>query len=195
MRLLTNWLEELKETFRDNPKKIYLSVSLCIAAIVGLFLIVLFSRTSIRENQLEALIYPQIVSEKLIPLTYNQETEKIKKTEAISVLFVKPSSPDYHAILKTLEKQGKELNRSIYFYPLVYQTEQIAKQFQINEEEATFVFFEKGIEKNRFTFQSIEEPEKNMIPELNRLPMWNIKVIEATEEAQKNKNELTQESQ
>lgn len=185
MTQFSNWLEGLKQNFRDNPKKSSFSILMSVAVFIGLFLMVLFSRTSIRETQLEALVYPQIVTKKLVPLEYNQESKKITGTEAISVLFVKPSNPDYQAILKILAKQEKELNRSIYFYPLVYQVEKMAEKYQIDGEEATFVFFEEGVEKNRFTFQSIETPEKNVIPELNRLPMWNIKVIEPTEEEKK----------
>ncbi len=87
--------------------------------------------------------------------------------------------------MRIFEKQDSELNRSIYFYPLIYQTGRMSEKYQLNVEEATFIFFEGGIEKNRFTYQSIDTPEKNIIPELNRLPMWNMKVLETTEESNK----------
>ncbi|MFZ1779869.1 MAG: hypothetical protein WAT94_00320 [Enterococcus aquimarinus] len=185
MKVFNNWLETLKQIVRDNPKKIAISLIISSVVIGILFFLVSYSRTAIRQNQIEALVYPQILSDKLVPLPYDQESEKIKKTAAISVLFVKPSNPDFQEILRIFEKQDSELNRSIYFYPLIYQTGRMSEKYQLNVEEATFIFFEGGIEKNRFTYQSIDTPEKNIIPELNRLPMWNMKVLETTEESNK----------
>ena len=118
MKVFNNWLETLKQIVRDNPKKIAISLIISSVVIGILFFLVSYSRTAIRQNQIEALVYPQILSDKLVPLPYDQESEKIKKTAAISVLFVKPSNPDFQEILRIFEKQDSELNRSIYFYPL-----------------------------------------------------------------------------
>lgn len=192
MNILSDWFESFKQTLRENPRKILFSFIFLLVLLISLLLMMLLGRTSIRQSQLESLVYPKITSKQLIPLNYNQEEKKIAEAEAVSILFGIPSNSDYQAMLKIVKKKEKELNRSIYVYPLVYQVDKIAQKYQINPTETTFVFYEEGVEKNRFTFESVEEPERNFIPELNRLPMWNIKVIEpdeSTEEATKESNE------
>lgn len=192
MNILSDWFESFKQTLRENPRKILFSFIFLLVLLISLLLVMLLGRTSIRQSQLESLVYPKITSKQLIPLNYNQEEKKIAEAEAVSILFGIPSNSDYQAMLKIVKKKEKELNRSIYVYPLVYQVDKIAQKYQINPTETTFVFYEEGVEKNRFTFESVEEPERNFIPELNRLPMWNIKVIEpdeSTEEATKESNE------
>ncbi|MDN6664999.1 MAG: hypothetical protein L0L14_10860, partial [Tetragenococcus koreensis] len=69
-------------------------------------------------------------------------------------------------------------NRNFYYYPLVYQTSEVANTYDLAPDEVTFIFFQNGKEKNRFVLSSIDNPEENFIPELNRLPMWNIKAQE-----------------
>ncbi len=79
MKVFNNWLETLKQIVRDNPKKIAISLIISSVVIGILFFLVSYSRTAIRQNQIEALVYPQILSDKLVPLPYDQESEKIKK--------------------------------------------------------------------------------------------------------------------
>ncbi|MHC5267788.1 hypothetical protein ACYSNO_01180 [Enterococcus sp. LJL98] len=150
-----------------------------------------FGRNAIRQSQLEALVYSKMTSQQLKPIEY-QKDEIIKDAEAISVLFSTPDNLEQKRIFQLIAQKEKELNRTIFVYPLVYQVRQISESYQLNSNETTIVFFEKGVEKNRFTFESIEEPKKNFIPELNRLPMWNMKIIEETENKQEEKNELTE---
>lgn len=192
MNLLSTQFYSLKTSLQENPKKVLFSFLFFIGLLLLLLLMMLFGRTSIRQSQIEALVDPQITSKQVLPLGYKKEGKKIKESKAISILFAKPSLLKDSEVLKLIKQKEAELNRSIYVYPLVYQAESLAKKYQLNLDETTFVFFEKGIEKNRFTFESVENPEKNFIPELNRLPMWNIKVIESEEstgEAVKDSNE------
>ena len=84
-------------------------------------------------------------------------------------------------MMALITRKEKELNRSIYFVPVVYDKEAFKETYKITSEEITFIFFEKGKEKNRFTYEELTTPTNELMPGLNRLPMWNIKVLESDE--------------
>lgn len=165
------WYDFEDVIYEDQKKTIIYSV-------VGVILVSLFTFSMIafnhrvRREQLSYLVTESIPIESIVPLDYNKEDKMIKETQAISVMFVKPESSQYNQILQLLQEREEELNRTFYYYPIVYGTEAIEKKYQINSNKATFVFFEEGEEKNRFTFE--HQAADLVIPELNRLPMWTI---------------------
>lgn len=168
------WLK-IGTRLKKNPKKSVFYSLFSLFLLLSFFYSLLYFRTTIRQSQLEVLIFPPNESNVLEPISYNQLDPTVKSAKAISVLLANPATENYQKMLAILNEQEKEVNRKIYFYPLVYSDSTLLEQYQLSSEEVTFVFFEGGIEKNRFVFDSLEQAETTLIPELNRLPMWNLK--------------------
>lgn len=149
-----------------------LIVTACSASMV-------YAQGNIRRSQIASLVTPGIKNKKIKTLTYGEGDRQIKDTTAISVMFSVPRGQSFANVLDLLDsQQGKELNRNFYYYPLIYETENLTKQYHIDPSKVTFIFFEKGEEKNRFVFEDLANYQTELIPELNRLPMWNIKHVE-----------------
>lgn len=137
----------------------------------------------IREEQIDSLVYADITSTKLQPLDLSETPQTIAKSKAISVLFCVPNGKEYEALLALFNdsKKMEELNRPIYFYPLVYEVEETKRRYNIDSSQPTVIFFKDGKEANRLTISQREEKEslaQAVIPELNRLPLVNIKKLE-----------------
>lgn len=132
-------------------------------------------QTRIRHSQESSLVFAQVTNSKIKPLNYGEGDNEITETNAISVMFAPPHGTEYNKVMKLLDQKKDELNRPFYYYPAIYDTADLAKKYQIDPNKVTFIFFEKGEEKNRFTLDSFDDLEEEFIPELNRLPMWNIK--------------------
>ena len=69
----------------------------------------------------------------------------------------------------------EELNRPIFYYPIVYDVHELEQKYNIRTDEVTFIFFDGGKEANRITAGKggITDFDKELIPELNRLPLAN----------------------
>lgn len=160
---------------KKNPKKRLFYGLFYVLFLGAFFYLLLFFRTSIRQLQIDTLIFQQNEVKSLEPISYNQLDSTVKSTKAISVLLANPATENYQKMISILNEQEKELNRKIYFYPLIYTNTVLFEQYQINPDEVTFIFFEGGIEKNRLVFDALEQAKTTFIPELNRLPMWNLK--------------------
>lgn len=92
-------------------------------------------------------------------------------------MFAQPHGDFLENILTILDtpKQKEELNRTFYYYPLVYNSSKIAENYNLDPTKITFIFFQKGQEKNRFVVEDLKDLNKEFVPELNRLPMWRLK--------------------
>ncbi|HAR0632825.1 hypothetical protein ACQ1Y6_17520, partial [Enterococcus faecalis] len=66
------------------------------------------------------------------------------------------------------------------YYPIVYDVHELEQKYNIRTDEVTFIFFDGGKEANRITAGKggITDFDKELIPELNRLPLANIKQLE-----------------
>lgn len=169
---------------REYPKRFYTILLSILVLLTMVFSVTLISRKHIRNQQIETLIFQSISTKIVTPTT---DLSNLKKEPAATVFFANPSAKNYEAVFQLLSRKEKELNRSIYFYPIVYDKKDLSQEYQINPNEMTFVFFEKGKEKNRFTFEELETPTNELMPELNRLPMWNTKTLD-TQQKENQKN-------
>lgn len=137
---------------------------------------------NIREAQVESLVYAEINSPKLKPLNINEASQTIEESKAISVLFSVPSGEMYQALMDIFHdpKKMAELNRPIYFYPLVYQVNELEQRYDLKQEHLTVIFFQNGKEANRLVYNAnqLSDFPTQLIPELNRLPLANIKKLE-----------------
>ncbi|WHA10513.1 hypothetical protein P3T75_06845 [Enterococcus montenegrensis] len=190
MKIIQNFFVSVKAGFKqiwqdfaswaeENQRKALLTV---LGLLIG---VTLFSATMvvavahIRQSEYVELIHPTIKSNKIKSFDYGSEDQEIKSANAISVMFAPPYGQELNHVLNTLNGEKKEeLNRTFYYYPLVYDTQNLAQKYKVNPSKVTFIFFEKGVEKNRFEVSELTNYDEEFIPELNRLPMWNIKDLD-----------------
>ena len=123
-----------------------------------------------------------LVYSALKPFDYSKADQKIKQSRAISVMFSKPNGKTYQDMLDVFNDPElmEELNRPIFYYPIVYDVHELEQKYNIRTDEVTFIFFDGGKEANRITAGKggITDFDKELIPELNRLPLANIKQLE-----------------
>ena len=160
--------------FAENPTTYFTRV-LLVFFFSGMLTIMMFVfPEKIREEQIDSLVYADITSTKL---------QTIAENKAISVMFCVPKGKQYETLLAIFNdpKEMEELNRPIYFYPLIYDIKETEQKYKINQEKPTVIFFKDGKEANRLTIEKKDYQAKlaqEMIPELNRLPLANIKKLE-----------------
>ncbi|EOH81670.1 MULTISPECIES: hypothetical protein [Enterococcus] len=136
-----------------------------------------FAQKTIRQDQLDELVFDSLKSDHLIPLEYQTVDQKIKDTKAISIMFSQPDGTSFRNVMTVLDDPNQQtmLNRKFYYYPIVYDSETIAQKYKLDPRQVTFIFFHNGKEKNRFVVESLADLNNEFIPELNRLPMWDLK--------------------
>ena len=174
--------EHFSVSFAENPSKYFRRlVSLLILSLlltVAMFLL----PEKIREEQVNSLVYSSIPTSKLKPFDYSKADQKIRQSRAISVMFSKPNGKTYQHMLDVFNDPElmEELNRPIFYYPIVYDVHELEQKYNIRTDEVTFIFFDGGKEANRITAGKggITDFDKELIPELNRLPLANIKQLE-----------------
>lgn len=181
------------DDFSAHPKKYFIRLLFVLLASLIITVVMFVFPQKIREEQVSSLVYADIDSPKLRPLNINEAQETITESKAISVLFSVPNGENYQELMKIFHNSQKmdELNRSIYFYPLVYNVEELEQIYNIKQEQMTVVFFKDGKEANRLTIEKKQALNfsEELIPELNRLPLANIKKL-----ANKLANNVTSDS-
>jgi hypothetical protein len=172
-----SWSEFVHSIYQNQKKTMYYLGT-------GLFLAVLFavviitSQTRIKTSLIHKMAFEELPSAKIEPLEYAAADQTIQKTKAISVMFSKPNGEELAEVFQLIKDKESEMNRGVYYYPIVYDTQSFLDTYGVKANEITFVFFENGQEKNRFTYDSLKTPTEDFIPELNRLPMWNIRQLD-----------------
>lgn len=182
---IASFLQEMWYRFEDaiyaNQRKTIIYALTSVVIVSLLTMTMLLANTKIRREQTSQLLFQNLPTEQIIPLSYNREAKEIQSKKAISVMFSKPQGAAYQETMGLLGQKEDELNRNFYYYPVVYNASNLAETYQLDPNDVTFIFFENGEEKNRFTFDSLENVEESFIAELNRLPMWNIRNVEPEE--------------
>lgn len=175
-RLTAGWQLFLQAVSENEKKSLTIAASLVIFSIV-FSVSVGYAQKSIRKDELNTLVNQQIQSKHITPFAYEEGDAAIKESPAISVMFAQPHGDSLENVLTILDnpKQEEELNRTFYYYPLVYNSSKIAEVYNIDPTKVTFIFFQKGQEKNRFVVEDLKDLNKEFVPELNRLPMWRLK--------------------
>ncbi|EOL46208.1 hypothetical protein RV11_GL000492 [Enterococcus phoeniculicola] len=192
---MENWLNKLKNKLVDtwydfvdlataNQKRSLIYAGSLLAFVTISTIIMILLQPGIRKEEVESLVYPAIHSSKV--KFFEEDADKvIKESKAISVMYSKPDGQSYESVISLLNdsKAVKELNRTVYFYPIVYKSKQLEEKYSIDSNQVTFVFYENGVEKNRFAVENLKDFDKEFIPELNRLPMWNITDLQQTSQS------------
>lgn len=175
-RLSAGWQLFLQAVSENERKSLTIAASLVIFSII-FSVSVGYAQKNIRKDELNTLVNQQIQSKHITPFAYEEGDAAIKDSPAISVMFAQPHGDSLENVLTILDtpKQEEELNRSFYYYPLVYNSSTVAETYQIDPTKVTFIFFQKGQEKNRFVVEDLKDLNKEFVPELNRLPMWRLK--------------------
>ncbi|CAH2253748.1 TPA: hypothetical protein QFT42_001160 [Enterococcus faecium] len=169
-------------SFAENPSKYFRRLVFLLILSLLLTIAMFLLPEKIREEQVNSLVYSSIPTSKLKPFAYSQADQKIKQSRAISVMFSKPNGKTYQDVLDVFNDPElmEELNRPIFYYPIVYDVHELEQKYNIRTDEVTFIFFDGGKEANRITAGEggITDFDKELIPELNRLPLANIKQLE-----------------
>lgn len=175
-KLSVGWQLFIQAVSENERKSLTIAASLVIFSII-FSVSVGYAQKTIRKDELNTLVNQQIESDHITPFAYEEGDAAIKDSPAISVMFAQPQGDSLANVLTILDtpKQEEELNRSFYYYPLVYNSSKIADTYNIDPTKVTFIFFQKGQEKNRFVVEDLKDLNQEFIPELNRLPMWRLK--------------------
>lgn len=175
-KAVTFWHNFIAIVSENERRSLMIAASLVLVAIL-FSASAAFAQKTIRQDQLDELVFDSLKSDHLIPLPYQTVDQKIKETKAISIMFSQPDGTSFKNVMTVLDdpNQEKMLNRKFYYYPIVYDSETIRKKYHLNPRQVTFIFFHNGKEKNRFVVESLKDLNNEFIPELNRLPMWNLK--------------------
>ncbi|KAF1296075.1 hypothetical protein BAU15_12410 [Enterococcus sp. JM4C] len=184
---MEKWFNKLKNKLVDswydfvdlasvNQKRSFLYAGSLLAFVTIATLVMILIQPNIRRQEIENLVYPDIQSNKVKFFDEGDPDKVIKESKAISVMYGKPDGQTYDKVLQVLNNPTavKDLNRTFYFYPIIYKSHQLEEKYSIDSNQITFVFYEKGVEKNRFAVENLEDFKNEFVPELNRLPMWNI---------------------
>ncbi|HBM5509521.1 TPA: hypothetical protein LY800_001497 [Enterococcus faecium] len=174
--------EHFSVSFAENPSKYFRRLVFLLILSLLLTVAMFLLPEKIREEQVNSLVYSSIPTSKLKPFDYSKADQKIKQSWAISVMFSKPNGKTYQDMLDVFNDPElmEELNRPIFYYPIVYDVHELEQKYNIRTDEVTFIFFDGGKEANRITAGKggITDFDKELIPELNRLPLANIKQLE-----------------
>ncbi|MBH1107634.1 hypothetical protein I5S82_01130 [Enterococcus faecium] len=174
--------EHFSVSFAENPSKYFRRLVFLLILSLLLTVAMFLLPEKIREEQVNSLVYSSIPTSKLKPFDYSKADQKIKQSRAISVMFSKPNGKTYQDMLDVFNDPElmEELNRPIFYYPIVYDVHELEQKYNIRTDEVTFIFFDGGKEANRITAGKggITDFDKELISELNRLPLANIKQLE-----------------
>ncbi|MGM0239636.1 hypothetical protein [Enterococcus sp. AZ103] len=154
-----------------NQKKTIAILIISIMTItIGIFSLQ-YVREVFRATEIETTVYNKIDTKYILPMDYQNSDQQIKDSKTIAVMFCQPHGETYKKVLAILNDPSQEetLNRKFYFYPIVYHSDQMAKDYQINPNQVTFVYFKKGEEKNRFVVEEMTHLNSEFVPKLNRL--------------------------
>ena len=173
--LLETWYR-FEDAMYENKRKTIIRLIITLVLVSGGTLMMILVNGSIRTHQLNKLVLEAVPSKQIIPVQYNKIQKQIKNKKAVSVMFTKPSGQAYDQAMELIKEKENELNRTFYYYPLVYDSAVLAEQYDLDVNDVTFIFFEDNKEKNRVTVNTLDDLKDNLIPEINRLPMWNLKV-------------------
>lgn len=152
--------------------------SAVILGVIVLFIISLFffipkMQANIRASEINYLI-ERINLDKKVSFFYEDDIEKqIDNKKAITVLFSEPYGSEYDKVLTAFSdtKLMNSFNHSLFIYPIVYNSSNIEKKFEIKKNEVTVIFFENGTEKNRLIVDASLDIKTMLIPKLNELPL------------------------
>ncbi|WP_407857013.1 hypothetical protein [Enterococcus hailinensis] len=174
-QIIVFW-QNLSDILLENKQRAIVILSSFVFLVLLFSASVVFAQKTIRQDQLNELVFDSVKSDYLLPLNYQELDTKIQSTNAVSIMFSQPMGTSYEKVLSLLEdpNQKSMLNRKFYFYPIVYDEKQIEQEYKIDPNKVTFIFFQKGKEKNRFVVESLDDVNHEFIPELNRLPMWQL---------------------
>lgn len=172
------FLQDLENWFNQNQRRGILTFVGILLFVAVFSISMMTAQGNIRESEYEEIVFSDLATDRLKSIPYGTEDQFIKKQKAVSVMFAPPHGSQRAKTDEILTKKGTELNRDFYYYPLVYDTVNIGERYDLDPTKVTFVFFEAGEEKNRVELADIDDLNSSLIPELNRLTMWNIKTIE-----------------
>lgn len=145
-KTVESWQALLDDLYRDQKKTIFTLIGGILFALVFAGLIV-FSQNRINASLVDRIAFDKLPSEKVQPLPYLTADKTIRETRAISVMYSKPNGPQLDQVFDLIQAQEDEMNRTFFYYPIVYDVAFFSNEYDIDPDKVTFVFYEEGVEK------------------------------------------------
>lgn len=89
-KILIFWRRFITIASENEPRTLIIAASLVVFVFLFSASAVMAQRT-IRQDQLDELVFDSLKSDHLIPLNYQMVDQKIKDTKAISIMFSQPN--------------------------------------------------------------------------------------------------------
>lgn len=182
-KIFQQLLADFSRQLKTITKKQWQIAAICVGSVL-VVLILFFTQVphiqkNIRESQLALAVYPEKTSKKTPFIGYDQLPATLKKEKALTIVFL-PTNGKFAkeaTDMLTDDKATEKLNHQVYLYPMVYNTGEESKTYDIDYRYTTVVFFENGKEENRLILKK-DSDFKDFITKLNALPMENIKELD-----------------
>ena len=164
-----NFIELIHKKKRTST----ITLGVIIIGIICLFIFIPKIQSAIRISELNYLNEKTNLDKKISFFNEQDIEKQIKDKNAITVLFSEPNGTEYEKVLRVFSdtKLMNSFNHSLFIYPIVYNSSNIEKNFEINKNEVTIIFFEEGKEKNRLIVDRALDTKTMLIPQLNELPL------------------------
>lgn len=160
---------------KKNKKKFKFLFFLLLLLLLSLFLpLVIPDLTSeIQRAEMQSLVVEKNLNKKINYLYPISADETIKKKNGITVMFAIPNGKLYTDIIRVFKdsQQMNLFNRTLYIYPIIYQSQEIEKKYNINKNQITMIFFENGKAQNSFLVTQELNIKNDFISLLNQLPL------------------------
>jgi hypothetical protein len=155
---------------RNQKKWLKLGIAVIIVIILGI-LFVPGIQKKIQSETVQTIVTSQLHSTKVKPIDFTNRDEWIDKQAAVTVVFAEPRGKAYAKLVTLFNDPKKltQLNRKIYFYPEIYNAKATEKKYKLKTGMVEILFFQEGLEKNRFELQNTQGIEDNFISRINSL--------------------------
>lgn len=129
--------------------------------------------SEIQLAEVQSLVVEKNLNKKINYLEPASADEVIKKKNGITVMFSIPSGELYTEVLRVFKdnQQMSSFNRTLYIYPIIYQSQEIEKKYNINKNQVTMIFFENGKSQNSLLVTQELNIKNDLIALLNQLPL------------------------
>lgn len=182
MAWMTNWWSDFKEDLKEITNRQWQVLGITAGSVLVALILFLFFvpqiQNNIRQSQLDAIVYPPVVKEKVKIVSTTELAQTVKEQKAVTVIFLRNGRTLTKEAWEILgdEKALGDLNHQVYVYPLVYDAKETIEKYQLADDSVTCVFYEKGKEENRYTLKT--NATKDWMEQLNALPMANVKELD-----------------
>ncbi|WP_078807240.1 hypothetical protein [Pilibacter termitis] len=169
--VVKEWFVYAQKNYRKQALLFLVMIGVLIAASYSIFP---SAREKIRAKEMEVLVNNDFLYPNKVKTIHYHELDKLlKEKPAVTVIFAIPNGKEYTNLLKLMnkEKEVSAMNRMIYFYPIIYDLDELSQKYQLNVKKGMIdiIFFSGGTEKNRIQLSSETVMNNQVIQRINTL--------------------------